>query len=176
MRGAKTDKIRARDHDQIPTYGVGKDLSKPHWQTVFNQLLAAGHVWGDPARHGALRLGQSARAILKGEADFPYRKPNEKLLAASGASGAGSASGRSKKLPVVAPEDEGLLTDLKALRLDLAKDADVPAFVVFSDRSLMDMAAKRPQTREQMMSVNGVGPAKWEKFGRVFLELCQEAV
>ena len=163
LRGAKTEKIRARRHDRLPTYGVGADLSKSHWQSLYNQLIAAGHIWNDPARHGALRLGESGKAILKGQASFSYRKPAEKHRPV-------------KTALTLVPADQNLLIRLKALRLRLAKEAGAPAFVIFSDRTLIDMAAKRPQTAVEMLAVNGVGLTKWEKYGTAFLEVCQTSV
>jgi len=160
LRGAKTEKIRARNHDQLPTYGVGADLSKAHWQAVYHQLLAGGHVWADVDRHGALRLSESGREILMGRADFPYRKPLEKLRPGP----------KQAAQTVSNPE---LYAALKALRLKLAKAADVPAFVIFSDSTLRDMADKGPQTPDQFLSVSGVGPAKLEKYGDAFLEVLQ---
>ena len=85
LRGANTQKIRDRGHDRLPTYGVGKDVGKTHWQSLFNQLIAAGHIWGDASRHGALRLGETGRAILRGQAGFAYCPPPKTNLR-SGAS------------------------------------------------------------------------------------------
>ena len=75
----------------------------------------------------------------------------------------------------MAAADQVLLSRLKELRLSLAKEQGKPAFVVFADRTLIAMAAQRPQTKEQMLSVNGVGPAKWEKYGDAFLAVCQSS-
>lgn len=166
LRGADTEKIRARNHDKLPTYGVGSNLSKQHWQSLYHQLLAGGHIWADVDRHGALRLGETGKEILLGRAPFAYRKPQEKLRPEK----------TSAALAADTNVDPNLLSALRALRLDLAKEAGVPAFVIFSDRALIDMADKRPSSPEQFLDVSGVGPAKLEKYGAVFLELLAEFI
>ena len=158
LRGAKNERIYARQHDHLPTYGVGADLSKAHWQAIFHQLLAGGHVWADVERHGGLRLSESGREILLGRADFAYRKPSKQIPPES----------RLLTQDVADPE---LYSALKVLRLDLAKAARVPAFVIFSDSTLRDMADKRPQTLEALLGVSGVGPAKAQKYGAAFLDI-----
>ena len=171
LRGAKTEKIRTHNHDHLPTYGVGTDLSKAHWQIIYHQLLAGGHIWADVDRHGALRLGKTGREILMGRADFAYREPVEKLRPDPKGDPRGALKTSPKTAITDTIADPDLYSALKSLRLDLAKQAEVPAFVIFSDATLRDMTEKHPQTLEDLLNVSGVGPAKLEKYGALFLEV-----
>lgn len=164
LRGADTDKIRARGHETLPTWGIGSDRPKPFWQGLVRQCVASGLLTIDIQGFGALKLTPAARAVLKGEHSVEIREIKAKPNAASKRSRA-----------TIAAEADGvdveLLGALKALRRELAAQRNVPAYVVFSDATLIDMAHLKPQTLEQMAAVNGVGPKKLETFGTDFLNL-----
>jgi ATP-dependent DNA helicase RecQ len=159
LTGTLTDKVRDRGHDRLPTFGIGKDHDKRAWTTIFRQMMGHDLVRPDAERHGALRMTDRARPILRGEAAISLRK--DALRDRSG--------------PVVraqvAEEDEALLSALKARRRALADAANVPAYVVFPDRTLIEMAERRPQTLDEMAAINGVGAKKLDSYGRVFLEV-----
>lgn len=159
LRGEATDKARERGHDQLPTFGIGRARPKGEWQAVFRQMMGRDLVRPDPERHGALRMTEAARPILRGEAAITLRR--DTLRASTG--------------PVVrtmvSDEDAPLLSALKAKRRALAETARVPAYVIFPDRTLIEMAEKRPMTLDQMAKVNGVGAKKLESYGAAFLEV-----
>jgi ATP-dependent DNA helicase RecQ len=161
LTGQATPKVRERGHDQLPTFAVGKDLSKPAWGAVFRQMMGRDLVRPDPERHGALRMTEAARPVLRGEAQVTLRK--DTITAAS------------DREPVVraqvADEDLGLLALLKAKRRALAEAQNVPAYVVFPDRTLIEMAEKKPATLDQMAGITGVGARKLESYGAAFLEV-----
>lgn len=161
LTGQATPKVRERGHDQLPTFAVGKDLSKPAWGAVFRQMMGRDLVRPDPERHGALRMTEAARPVLRGEAQVTLRK--DTITAAS------------DREPVVraqvADEDLGLLALLKAKRRALAETQNVPAYVVFPDRTLIEMAEKKPATLDQMAGITGVGARKLESYGAAFLEV-----
>ena len=161
LLGNDTDKIRARRHDQLPTYGVGTEYDKRQWQAVFRQMMGHDLVRPDPDRHGALRMTEAARPILRGEAQITLRK--DTLTKA--------ATRRPAVKAMVSDEDAPLLSALKAKRRALAEAAKVPAYVIFPDRTLIEMAETRPQTLDQMAGVNGVGAKKLERYGATFLEV-----
>ncbi|MEM9430745.1 MAG: DNA helicase RecQ [Pseudomonadota bacterium] len=160
LLGQRTDKIRARNHDQLPTFGCGTEFSKGEWQAIFRQLLGLDLLRPDPSRMGALRLTEAARPVLKG-AGLTLRK--DSLARAKAARPAPAA--------LVAEEDETLFAALKSKRRALAEAAKVPAYVIFPDRTLLDMIAKQPQTIDDMRGVSGVGDKKLEQFGAIFLEV-----
>ncbi|MBY5933661.1 DNA helicase RecQ [Tateyamaria omphalii] len=161
LLGIETDKIRQRGHDSLPTYGVGKEYSKPQWQAVFRQMMGHDLVRPDPDRYGALRMTDAALPILRDEAKITLRKDTIKAAAAR----------RPAVKAMVSEEDAPLLSALKAKRRALAEAAKVPAYVIFPDRTLIEMAERRPANLDQMAQVSGVGAKKLEKFGRAFLEV-----
>ncbi len=160
LTGNATDKVNARGHDALPTFGVGQEFSRPEWQAIFRQMMGRDLIRPDPERHGALRMTEAARPILRGEDTVSLRKDSLK-----------KASSRPQARTLVSDEDAPLLSALKAQRRALAEAARVPAYVVFPDRTLIEMAERRPQTLDQMAAVSGVGAKKLERYGQVFLSV-----
>ncbi len=156
--GAVTDKITQRGHDSLPTYGIGRDLSRAEWQAVFRQMTGRDLIRPDAERHGALRMTEAARPILRGDAPIELRRDTIRKTAAT---------------PVirtlVAEENAPLLSALKAKRRVLAEAARVPAYIIFPDRTLIEMAETQPLTLDQMAHVTGVGAKKLESYGAAFL-------
>ena len=163
VRGTLTEKVLQRRHNELSNFGVGKERPKEFWQALIRQLLAAGHISVDIQRYGALRISDTGRKILSGDTVFNYKIINSKSLLPSGKS--------QKSLPKIIGVNEELLAKLKVKRLDIAREKRVPAFVIFSDRSLTEMAAKRPQSESQFLDINGVGPQKLKEYGKTFLSL-----
>jgi len=161
----ETDKIRARRHDALSTYGIGKDWSRPQWQAIFRQMMGHDLVRPDPERHGALRMTEAAKPILKGEEQISLRKDTLR-----------KATRRPAVKAMVSEEDAPLLSALKAKRRALAESARVPAYVIFPDRTLMEMAEKRPASLDDMARIGGVGAKKLERYGDTFLEVIAGAV
>ncbi|MBF9034795.1 DNA helicase RecQ [Rhodobacterales bacterium HKCCE2091] len=160
LLGANTDKIRQRGHDRLPTFGVGTEFDKRGWQAVFRQMQALDLVRPDPARHGAFRMTEAARPILRGEAGITLRKDTIARTAA-----------RAEARALVSEENAGLLAALKAKRRALAEAQSVPAYVIFTDRTLIEMAETRPASLDAMALISGVGAMKLEKYGAAFLEI-----
>ncbi|WP_288943705.1 DNA helicase RecQ [uncultured Roseovarius sp.] len=158
--GNETDKVRARGHDQLPTFGVGRDLERRTWQGVFRQMMGHDLVRPDPDRHGALRMTEAARPILRDEQSITLRR--DTLV---------SKSRRPAARALVSEEDAPLLSALKAKRRALAEAAKVPAYVVFNDRTLIEMAEKRPNSLDEMARISGVGAKKLERYGDEFLSV-----
>ena len=158
LTGSSTAKVRERGHDQLPTFAVGRDLSKSAWAGVFRQMMGRDLIRPDPDRHGALRMTEAARPILRGEAQITLRRDTMQ---------AGSTPNVIRAM--VSDEDAPLLSALKAKRRALAEAANVPAYVIFPDRTLMEMAEKRPANLDQMARITGVGAKKLESSGAVFL-------
>ncbi len=161
LRGETTERIKARGHDKLPTFGVGRDMSKGAWQNVFRQLMGLDLVRPDPERHGALRLTETARPLLLGEVTIELRADSLRK--------AGKAPSRGPAMSLVAEEDEGLFAALKAKRRELAQAAGVPAYVIFPDRTLIEIATRQPDTLDAMRGITGIGAVKLERFGQEFL-------
>ncbi|MFZ9198531.1 MAG: DNA helicase RecQ [Paracoccaceae bacterium] len=160
LTGNATTKVREKGHDGLPTFGVGRDLSKPAWGAVFRQMMGRDLVRPDGDRFGALRMTDAARPILRGEANITLRRDTVEK----------ARPGYTVKTQV-ADEDASLLSALKAKRRALAETAGVPAYVIFPDRTLIEMAEKRPLTLDAMMGITGIGAKKLESYGAVFLSV-----
>ena len=158
LRGNITAKVRERGHDALPTFGLGKDLSKSAWDAVFRQMRGRDLIRPDSDRMGALRMTDAARPILRGETRITLRKD--------------TVTNATPRLPIktqVSEEDAPLLSALKSKRRALAEAAGLPAYVIFPDKTLIEMAEKRPRTLDQMMGITGVGAKKLESYGALFL-------
>ncbi|GHC27325.1 ATP-dependent DNA helicase RecQ [Gemmobacter nanjingensis] len=163
LTGNDTPKVREKGHDQLPTFGVGRDLSKTGWGAVFRQMMGRDLLRPDPERFGALRMTEAARPILRGEANITLRRDTVQTTA------------RPAVKSLVAEEDAPLLSALKAKRRALAEAARVPAYVIFPDRTLIEMAERRPATLDEMSRVSGVGAKKLESYGTAFLSVINGA-
>lgn len=160
LLGTKTDKIRARGHDRLPTFGVGGEFKRREWQAIFRQMMGHDLIRPDPERHGALRMTDAALPILRAETGIVLRRDSLQ---------AGPERGEARAL--VSDEDAPLLSALKAKRRALAEAAKVPAYVVFNDKTLIEMAERRPATLDQMAGISGVGAKKLQTYGAAFLEV-----
>ncbi len=160
--GAKTEKLTRLGHDRLAVHGAGKARARPAWRSILRQLYATGLVAVDIAGHGALTLTDAGRAVAAGERSVALRLEVAKPPAAAAPAGTGAAA---------EDVDPALLAELKRLRLELARAQGVPAYVVFTDASLLDMARRRPGDRAAFAAVQGVGAAKLERYADAFLAL-----
>ncbi|MBL4744288.1 MAG: HRDC domain-containing protein, partial [Cycloclasticus sp.] len=129
------------------------------WRTIFRQLIALGYINVDAERHGALKLTEKCRAVLRGEQSLELRAQSkeEKLVK------------ESKKKSPVRPQDEPLWEALRALRMQLADEGGVPPYVIFHDATLQEMVKKRPNSTADLRYISGVGDQKIKRYGKVFL-------
>jgi ATP-dependent DNA helicase RecQ len=161
VMGRATPKVAQWGHDALPTFGVGRAQDEGAWRAILRQAMGLDLLRPDPGRHGALRLTEAARPVLRGEAPVRLRRD---LIPERG------ARRREEPRAILSDEaDEGLLSALKALRRELAQAQGVPAYVVFPDRTLIEMAERRPATLDAMAGITGVGAKKLEAYGRAFL-------
>lgn len=170
VTGKDTEKVTRFRHDQLSGFGSGKHQTAKQWKSILRQLLATGFLDIDIGGYGALKVAPKGRALLEGRQSFRYR-PTLAANKASKTSGKMSfGSGKPSSIDL-SGADHALLQELKKLRLELAKERNVPAYVVFGDRSLIDMAIKRPTNEAEFSEVYGVGRSKLEKFGEPFIAL-----
>ncbi|SDD39597.1 ATP-dependent DNA helicase RecQ [Paracoccus isoporae] len=160
LTGNETDKIRQRGHDRLPTWGVGTNWSRPQWQAIIRQMMGRDLCRPDPSRHGALHITDAAHPILRGETQVTLREDSIRR----------AKPAFTPKMQV-SEEDAPLLSALKAKRRALAEAQRVPAYVIFPDRTLQEMAERRPKTLDDMARINGVGAKKLESYGTAFLEV-----
>ncbi len=164
LRGAETEKLLSRNHDALSTYGTGRSKTKPFWQSFIRQAVAGGYLMIDIERFGALRLTEKGWGVLKRGAPFEYREI-AKLPPSTP-----SKKSRAAALSMDGVDTE-LLSQLKNLRRELASAKRVPAYIVFSDATLIDLCRMRPENLDQMQLVNGIGPKKLADYGTRFLDL-----
>jgi ATP-dependent DNA helicase RecQ len=170
LLGKATPRMVQFGHDQLPTFAVGTEFDDMGWRAVARQLIAAGYLHANAERFGALQLTESARALLKGEVEIRIRKVSRRKAAGRDRS---TKARRSVELP--AGVDATLLEALRACRRRLAAEQGVPAYVVFHDATLVEMAMLHPQTAEDLRQVSGVGDTKLARYGEAFLETLRAA-
>jgi ATP-dependent DNA helicase RecQ len=165
LAGHATEAVTTRRHHELSTFGLLADCAASEIRGYLDQLTAAGFLERAGEEYPTLRLSPAGVALLKGEgACVLYRQPRrprgERLR--RGRAGGRAAAG-------VTPVDESLFAALKTLRLEIARERRVPAYVIFHDATLQEMARQRPTTREALLAVPGVGERKAEQFGDRFL-------
>ncbi len=164
LMGKVTERMKSLGHDQLKTFGIGKDFDDKRWRSVFRQLVATGLLKVDVTGYGALLLNESSRPILRGEQTIFFRQevevPTKKV-----------AKVRSK-VPLDLPGDRlELLEALRNLRRKLAEEQGVPSFVIFHDSTMMQLVMQQPKNREQLAQISGIGAQKLERYGTPLLDV-----
>ena len=165
LNGSDNPRIKSNKHDQISTFGIGTDLNKTVWRSLYRQLIARAYLQVDVEGYGSIRLTEKCRDILKGHKTIYFRQ--------SVKTGKSATSNRRAKRATLELKDHDLpLFDaLKALRTELASQQNVPPYVVFHDRTLIAMAKDRPANTLEMELISGVGVKKLERYGNEFLNV-----
>ncbi|MEL6977227.1 MAG: DNA helicase RecQ [Pseudomonadota bacterium] len=176
LRGESTEMIEKCRHDQLKTFGCGGEYSANEWRAILRQLYAQGLADINVLNHGEWFVTEAGRQAMRGEREVWLRKD---AVTGAGPSSGWSASGKARSgerppAPTVDPSDNALLQALKAKRLELAREAKTPAYVIFTDRTLAEIATIKPKTLEDLSLCHGVGEAKLKKFGKVFLEIVEQ--
>ena len=164
LLGDATDQVVKFGHQTLPTFGCGTEHSKNEWRTIYRQLYALGLADVSVGEYGQWTVTEAGWKVLRGEQTVALRKDALRQR------GAGARRGSSA--PVLEDEaDNELLRALKKKRMELAKENNVPAYVIFTDRTLTEIAVARPQDEAALAQVHGVGEAKLKRFGRMVLEV-----
>ncbi|MDO9926131.1 ATP-dependent DNA helicase RecQ [Glaesserella parasuis] len=164
LRGLNQQKIREYQHDTLSVYGIGKDKSQEYWISVTRQLIHLGFIRQNIVNHSALQLTEQARPILRGETALALASPRLSF----------SATTYVQKQQTSKRYDKDLFARLRFLRKQIADKENIPPYVVFNDATLQEMAEFMPTTADEMLSINGVGERKLERFGEAFLGLIRE--
>ena len=170
LRGKATDKVAQYGHDKLSTFGIGADLSESQWRALLRQLIAREAVRVDDAPYNTLHLTDGARPILKGEAQVWLREVTE--------SKGSRRSSRKSARDAVAPDGQPLslserecLDALKAWRAEVAREHNLPAFVIFHDATLRAIAAEKPRSMADLDGISGIGQKKREAYGAEVLRV-----
>ncbi|WP_228151663.1 DNA helicase RecQ [Pseudazoarcus pumilus] len=166
LRGERTDKVGEWAHHETSTFGIGEDLEEKTWRTLFRQLVARGLLAVDHDRHNALVLTDEARPLLRGERVFEMRIPPERRRTRRGAR-------RLPDIPHGVPQT--LFDQLRAWRMETARERNVPAYVIFQDATLREIAIARPASLAELAAISGIGDRKLEAYGLDILKLVQTA-
>jgi ATP-dependent DNA helicase RecQ len=162
LLGKAEARIIANSHDQLSVFGIGKDQDANAWRGLFRQLTAAGYLSGDTEGHGTLVLTDKSRTLLRGETEFLMRTVPK----------VSPTAGRSKRTSAMSAIDavaNPLLGLLRVLRSKLAKDAKLPPYVICHDRTLIELAEKRPASEADLHGITGLGASKIKRYGQFFL-------
>ena len=173
LRGKATDKVAQFHHERLSTFGIGADVSESQWRAVLRQLIALGHLQTE-GEYNTLELTPSARDVLRGDVTLLLRQAIESPTKRK-RSAARAERGRDKASPV-ALDDAGLarFAALKAWRADIAREHNLPAYVVFHDATLAEMARSQPGSLDALAQISGVGAKKLEAYGSEILRVLQQ--
>ena len=178
LRGKATEKVKQFSHEQISTFGIGAEFSEAQLRGVLRQLIAIGAVAVDAQRYNTLQLTDASRAVLKGEMRIALRE------SVSAPAGRGASSGgrtRRERPARGAPSPAAIGLDaaaqqrfaaLKAWRAEVAREGNLPAYVIFHDATLAAIAQRAPATLADLQGVSGIGVTKLEKYGAGVLKAC----
>ena len=170
LLGKETAKVLQNQHQQLSTFGIGKDLASTQWSSVYRQLAAAGLLNVDMEAFGGLKLTEAARPVLRGEQSMWLRRDAEPAKRTSSKVERGS---RLREFFAGANEDP-LWLALKAKRLELAREQGVPPYVIFHDSTLLEILNQRPRSTAEFSKISGVGQAKLSRYGAHFIEVIDD--
>ena len=169
LRGSEDKKILDKGHQKLSVYGLGKDKTKEFWQSFLRQMLAYGHLKINFQKYGAIEITNTGIQVLKNEQKFMYKeiptKPVKDIVKPT--------KYLNKEL---SNDDNNLLSELKSLRLDIAKQRRLPAYTVFHDSTLIQMSQTKPTNEIDMLEIDGVGPTKFKKYGELFIDLINKHI
>ncbi len=169
LRGIDSDKVRQWNHQQLSTFGIGSDKSEAEWRAILRQAIALGLVAIDHEAYGSLKLPEAARAVLRGEqviAMRRYQKPAKSKSVARPSAVAAASD--------LSPAQQALFERLRWWRVETARSHNVPAYVIFHDASLREIARAMPMSLDDLRQVSGVGEKKLETYGEQIIALVAE--
>ncbi len=167
LRGKSTDKTKQFDHESLPTFGVGKDISEAQWRAVIRQLVARGAL--ATGEYQSLHLAGDAKAVLRGEVTLMLREQSKAVKPKRG-----TKSAKKEAEQALDTNTQTRLAALKAWRTKVAQEHAVPSYVIFHDKVLVTLATASPQTMDELQDISGIGSVKLERYGQALLEVLHE--
>ncbi|MBS0423643.1 MAG: DNA helicase RecQ [Proteobacteria bacterium] len=163
LRGNQTERVKEWHHDRLSTFGIGKELPESTWRGIFRQIVALGLLTVDSESHGALHLTEASRAVLKGQQTIQLRRQTKQT----------QASGKqiSADVALLDETERYLWEQLRNWRAKMAKEHGVPAYVIFHDATLRELARQCPKTEDELRQVTGIGARKLDKYGDYLIEI-----
>ncbi|HKB59186.1 MAG TPA: DNA helicase RecQ [Gallionellaceae bacterium] len=170
LLGRATPKVEQFSHQQLSTFGIGRELAPQQWSSVYRQLAASGLIDVDIEGYGGLKLSEAARPVLRGEQQVWLRRD---AAPARRRSSKAEREAR-RRQPFQGAHEDLLWRALKARRLELAREQGVPPYVIFHDSTLLEIMERKPRTLDEMAQISGVGEAKLAKYGEAFLRVVED--
>ena len=168
LLGKTHERLERYGHQYLSTFGIGRDLSEKTWRSVFRQLITHRYLEVDQAQHGALKLTEACREILRGEKELLLRWEDDQGEVRPGAS---EKRGATRPFD---PSEKPLWSALRELRKKLAEEQGVPPYIIFQDSVLMEMLGRKPKTLGDFALLSGVGEKKLLRYGKPFLRVILE--
>ncbi len=172
LKGSDNERIRENNHQELSTYGIGKEYSTDEWASILRQLIHRGYLVQDIQNFSLLKLTEKAGEMLKGEIDIELAKPRNKAARGSKVGKVKSGVQKWQKEDLTDAQLD-IFEELRELRKDIADSEDKPAYQVFGDVTLVEMAMQLPKTETELLKINGVAEVKLERYGEEFLEMLQ---
>ncbi len=167
LTGKVSPRMTEQRHHQLSVFGIGSELSVREWTAVIRQLVAHHHLAPCSDGHGGLQLGPEAASLLKGSTHFLVRRDTATVKARK------APPARGNDIAWRNEEEQALWEDLRALRLRLAREQEIPPYMIFHDSTLRELVLERPRTLEGFSRISGVGCSKLERYGPAFLQVLQ---
>jgi ATP-dependent DNA helicase RecQ len=171
LRGSEKQRVLELGHDRLSTYGVGADRSAEAWRSLLQQLVHRGYLDQEMGQYPVLKLTPAAVPVLRGEETLMLARPRVRVVRPEEERVPGRRRRKGVAAAAGAVDDDALFERLRALRSEIARREHVPAYIIFQDSTLREMAATRPDTEGRLLAVSGVGERKLEKYGDEFLAL-----
>jgi ATP-dependent DNA helicase RecQ len=167
LLGKSDERMERFGHDKISTFGIGAEYTKNEWQSIFRQLVALNLLTVDGSEYGGLKMTSQGHAFLKQRETLRLRKFTGKAKVTT-------TTGARTAMTFENENDQQLFAALKATRLELAREQNVPPYVIFHDRTLRELAVQKPRSLAAMSQISGIGEKKIERYGEVFLEVISQ--
>ena len=165
LTGKEDERITRFGHDRQSTFGIGDKLSKNEWQNIFRQLVSQNLLMVDVNEHNGIKITDKGFLFLKKKDSVRFRKLTEKQKSKK------EKSPRKARIELDNEQDQALYENLRTARQQMAKKRRVPAYVIFHDKTLIELAKARPKNFDDMLEINGIGEAKLKKFGQTLLDV-----
>ena len=165
LMGKEDERIQRFGHDKQSTFGIGDKLSKNEWQNIFRQLVSQNLLLVDVNEHNGIKITDKGFLFLKKKQSVNFRKLTEKQKTKK------EKSPRKARIELDNDLDQALYENLKTARQQMAKNRRVPAYVIFHDKTLIELAKNRPQSFDEMLDITGIGETKLKKFGQTLLDV-----
>ncbi len=168
LQGKPDDRMVRNGHDKLKVFGIGSDLDAGGWRSLFRQLVAGGYLTGDEEGRGSLLLTERSRPLLRGEQPFRMRQVVASEMGKR--KERRERQSQSKSSTATAPGDKSLVAALRGLRARMAEEANVPPYVIFHDKTIAEIAAKKPRIPAALEDIYGLGTRKIARYGAAIIE------